>query len=83
MKKTAALAGASRRSGAAVVSRTVQPSRQSTKPITVHHPEEVRRQLKVLAAEQNRKIEDMVGEALNMLFAKYRKPEIAPAHHRG
>jgi hypothetical protein len=62
-------------------SGTVQPSRRSTKPITVHHLAEARRQLKILAAEQNRKIEDMVGEALDLLFAKYRKPEIAPTHH--
>jgi hypothetical protein len=55
-----------------------QPSRKGTKPITVHHPEEVRRQLKALAAEQGRNVEDMVAEALNLLFAKYRKAEIAP-----
>jgi hypothetical protein len=35
----------------------------------VHHPEGVRRQLKALAAEQGRNVEDMVGEALNLLFA--------------
>jgi hypothetical protein len=55
-----------------------QPSRRNTKPITVHFPEEVRRQLKSLAADQGRHVDDMVGEALNLLFAKYRKPEIAP-----
>jgi hypothetical protein len=60
-----------------------QPSRRSTKPITVHHPEEVRRQLKILAAEQGRKIEHMVGEAFNLLFAKYRKAEIAPTDTDG
>ena len=38
----------------------------------------VRRQLKTLAAEQERKVEDMVAEALNLLFVKYRKAEIAP-----
>jgi hypothetical protein len=32
----------------------------------------------ILAAEEGRNIEDMVAEALNLLFAKYRKPEIAP-----
>jgi hypothetical protein len=37
-----------------------------------------RRQLKTLAAEQDRKVEDMVSEALNLLFARYRKAEIAP-----
>jgi hypothetical protein len=54
------------------------PSRVGTKAITVHFPEEVRRQLKTLAAEEGRNIEDMVAEALNLLFAKYRKAELAP-----
>jgi hypothetical protein len=58
--------------------KAAQPSRKGTKPITVHHPEEVRRQLKTLAAEQGRNIEDMVAEAFNLLFAKYRKAEFAP-----
>jgi hypothetical protein len=58
--------------------KATQPSRKGTKPITVHHPEEVRRQLKTLAAEQGRNVEDMVAEAFNLLFAKYRKAEIAP-----
>jgi hypothetical protein len=62
----------------------VQPSRLGTKAITVHFPEEVRRQLKTLAAEQGRNIEDMVAEALNLLFAKYRKAELAPRKiHKG
>lgn len=55
-----------------------QPSRRETKPITVHFPEQVRRQLKALAAEEGRHVEDMVAEGLNLLFAKYRRPEIAP-----
>ena len=55
-----------------------QPSRKGTKPITVHHPEEVRRQLKTIAAEQGRNVDDVVAEAFNLLFAKYRRPEIAP-----
>jgi Antitoxin-like ribbon-helix-helix len=55
-----------------------QPSRRETKPITVHFPEQVRRQLKALAAEEGRHVEDMVAEGLNLLFARYRRPEIAP-----
>ena len=89
--KTSALASALRSSGATVAALPPRPvtlppaeqarpapSRQGPRPITVHHPEAVRRQLKALAAEQGRNVEDMVGEALNLLFAKYRKPEIAP-----
>jgi hypothetical protein len=55
-----------------------QPSRAGTKPITVHYPPEVRRQLKALAGEEGRDVADMVAEGLNLLFAKYRKPELAP-----
>jgi hypothetical protein len=68
------------RTAPAVLERsgTALPSRLGTKAITVHFPEEVRRQLKTLAAEEGRNIEDMVAEALNLLFAKYRKAELAP-----
>lgn len=60
------------------VAPTGQPSRHGTKAITVHFPEEVRRQLKAMAGEHGRDVADMVAEALNLLFAKYRKPELAP-----
>jgi hypothetical protein len=68
------------RTAPAVLERAgaTQTSRLGTKAITVHFPEEVRRQLKTLAAEEGRNIEDMVAEALNLLFAKYRKAELAP-----
>ncbi len=94
MKKPNALANALRNSGSTVAAspeasepvapplaalpRAQAPSRQATKAITVHFPEDVRRQLKSMAAEQGRSMEDMVGEGLNLLFARYRKPELAP-----
>ena len=65
-------------SQAAPASAVRQPSRRDTAAITVHYPEPVRRQLKVLASEEGRNVDDMVAEALNLLFARYRKPEIAP-----
>jgi CHASE2 domain-containing sensor protein len=55
-----------------------QPSRIGTKAITVHFPEAVRRQLKAMAGEEGRDVADMVAEALNLLFVKYRKAELAP-----
>jgi hypothetical protein len=55
-----------------------QPSRDGTAPITVHMPKEVRRQLKLLSAELDRKMGDLLAEALNDLFAKHGKPEVAP-----
>jgi hypothetical protein len=63
---------------AATTAKTLQPSRRETKAITVHFPEEVRRQLKALAGEQGRHVDDMVAEALNLLFVKYRRAEVAP-----
>ena len=91
MKNTAALAAALRKAGTPgkgkaaprpkgrpAAAPVAQPSRKGTAAITVHHPEEVRRQLKTLAAAQGRLMDDLVAEALNMLFSKYRKPEIAP-----
>ena len=55
-----------------------QPGRHSTKPITTHFPREVRDQLKILAIEQNKTLQDLIAEGFNDLFAKYGKPEIAP-----
>jgi hypothetical protein len=94
MKKPGALANALRSSGAAVAASAAeadeapkmplasqnkqQASRLGTKAITVHFPEEVRRQLKAMAGEQGRDVGDMVAEALNLLFVKYRKAELAP-----
>jgi hypothetical protein len=91
MTKTGALASALRSSGASVAADEIisiapataeqkakQQSRLGTVPITVHFPKAVRHQLKILAAEQDKHIETMVAEALNLLFAKYRKGEIAP-----
>ena len=94
MKKAGALASALRSSGstaaASMPAEAVQdpqfpaaesdrqPSRMGTKAITVHFPEEVRRQLKAMAGEQGRDVADMVAEGLNLLFAKYRRAELAP-----
>lgn len=93
MKKAGALASALRNSGSTVAASVLpedeasypaavqpdrQPSRSGTKAITVHFPEEVRRQLKAMAGEQGRDVADMVAEGLNLLFVKYRKAEMAP-----
>ena len=57
-------------------------ARAATKPITVHYPGAVRDQLKILAVEQGLTMQTLVAEGFNMLFAKYGKPEIAPASRR-
>ena len=61
-----------------VAGGVVQPSKIGTKPITVHFPKEVRSQLKMLAVQQDLTMQQMVGEAFNMLFTKYGVPEVAP-----
>lgn len=52
--------------------------RRGAKPITVHFPQQVRDQLRLIAAEQSRPMQSVIAEAYNDLFAKYGKPEIAP-----
>ena len=52
--------------------------RAGTKPITVHYPKAVRDQLKILAVQHSKTLHLIVAEALNDLFSKYGKPEIAP-----
>lgn len=72
-KEAAAQTGAER-----AVESYQAPSREGTVPITVHFPEEVRDQLKILAIEQKTTLHGITAEAFNDLFAKYGKPEIAP-----
>lgn len=63
-------------------SSSVPPSRQNTRPITGHFPKEVRDQLKILAVERDTTMHNLIAEALNDLFAKYGKPEVAPTSVR-
>ena len=60
-----------------------QPGRVGLVPIGSHFPETVRDQLKLLAIERRTSSQDLLPEALNDLFAKYRKPEIAPRVKKG
>lgn len=48
-----------------------------TKQIAGHFPEEVSWQLRELAAERRTTVQALLGEALNDLFQKHGKPEIA------
>ena len=53
------------------------PSRRGKKAITGYYDPAVRQQLAVLAAEEGRSQNDLLAEALNMLFERYRKSPIA------
>jgi hypothetical protein len=42
-----------------------------------HFPPEVQTQLKIMAAEERTTVQVLLGEALDLLFAKRHKPQIA------
>jgi hypothetical protein len=55
-----------------------QKSREATVPITFNNQTDaVRTQMRMMALEQGDTAENKFAEALNDLFAKYGKPEIA------
>ena len=55
-----------------------RPGREGKSNVTGYFPLEVKRQLRLLAAEHDTTIQNLLAEALNDLFAKNSKPEIAP-----
>jgi hypothetical protein len=50
--------------------------------VTGYFPPAVKKQLKIMAAEGDTTIQRLLAEALNDLFAKYGKPEIAPVEDK-
>lgn len=63
--------------GVGEVRMTLPPSRQGKKVISGHFDPAVSRQLRALGLEHDRTVQDLLREALNGLFEKYRKPPIA------
>lgn len=55
-----------------------RPSREGKTNVTGYFHPAVKRQLRILAADRDTTIQDLLAEGLNDLFAKYGKPEIAP-----
>jgi hypothetical protein len=55
-----------------------RPGRANRSNVTGYFPQEVKKQLRLLAAEKDTTIQRLLAEALNDLFAKNGKPEIAP-----
>ena len=84
----AAAAGSTRRSarGApvevkpvlAAASLIAAKTRVGTRQIAAHFPEDVAWQLRGLAVERKTTVQNLLAEALNDLFAKHGKPELAP-----
>lgn len=55
-----------------------QPSRVGKVNVTGYFPPEVKASLRLVQARRGGTIQDILAEALNDLFAKYRVPESAP-----
>jgi hypothetical protein len=55
-----------------------RPGRAQKANVTGYFPPAVKKQLRILAAERDTTIQALLAEAMNDLFAKYGKPEIAP-----
>ncbi len=55
-----------------------RPGRVGKTNVTGYFPPAVKKQLRLLAAEEETTIQELLAEALNDLFAKRGKPEIAP-----
>lgn len=53
--------------------RTAQ-TRSDTRQISGHFKPEVQQALKLIAVEQDRDIQEILAEALNMVFSRYGKP---------
>ena len=58
--------------------RHFRPGREGKSNVTGYFPPEVKKQLRLLAAEHDTTIQNLLAEALNDLFAKNGKPEVAP-----
>lgn len=58
-------------------SRYVAPSRQGKRGVTAFFAPEVTKQLRLLAAEEDRTVQSLMEEALNEIFRKFGKSPIA------
>ena len=59
-------------------SQHFRPSREGKSNVTGYFPPAVKKQLRILAADRDTTIQDLLAEALNDLFAKHGRHEIAP-----
>lgn len=59
-----------------------QASRVGKVNISAYFPPEVKASLRLVQAQTGGKIQDLMAEALNLLFAKYGVPESAPVPSR-
>ena len=59
------------------VGENVAPSRRGKKNISGYFSPEVHRQLRVIAAEEGKNLQQILGDALNTFFDRKGKPPIA------
>lgn len=57
-------------------------SRQGKINVSAYFPPEVKASLRLVQAKRGGKVQDLLAEALNLLFAKYNVPETAPIETR-
>ena len=83
LKNALANTSASRRTASYIpMTKTASESRgdqANTTQISVRFPSDVKKQLKLIALEQDKTQHQCFAEALNMFFAAHGKAEIAPA----
>jgi hypothetical protein len=60
-----------------------RPGRAEMTNVTGYFPPAVKKLLRMIAAEEETTIQELMAEALNDLFAKRGKPEIAPREDAG
>lgn len=53
-------------------------SREGKVPISAFFPRDVKASLRLVQAKRGGRLQDLIGEAFNLLFAKYGVPESAP-----
>ncbi len=53
------------------------PSRQGKKALTTWHNPAVIQQIKMIAAEENKTVQELVAEGLNLMFSKHGRKQIA------
>ena len=58
-------------------------SRAGKVNISAYFPPEVKASLRLVQAKRGGKVQDLLAEALNLLFARYNVPETASASEKG
>lgn len=57
-------------------------SREGKVNVSAYFPAEVKASLRLVQAKRGGKVQDLLAEALNLLFAKYNVPESAPMNEK-